>query len=60
MVTVSLQDQRHPLACSPVRPGVKLAELLEGVDAEHFALSLAKLWGLPVGEESLETVAGEI
>ncbi len=59
-VTVSLQDQRHPLACRPIRPGVKIVQLLEGVGAEHFAFSFAKLWGLPLCEESLETVAGEI
>jgi hypothetical protein len=34
--------------------------MLEGVDAEHFALGFAELWGLPFSEESLETVAGEI
>jgi hypothetical protein len=60
MVTVSLQDQRRPFACRPIRPGVKIEQLLEGVGAEHFAFSFAELWGLPVGEESLETVAGEI
>jgi hypothetical protein len=33
---------------------------LEGTGAEHFAFSIAELWGLPIGEESVETVAGEI
>jgi hypothetical protein len=65
MVTVSLQDQGRPIsavsfACRPIRPGVKIGQLLEGVGAEHFAFSFAELWGLPVGEESVETVAGEI
>jgi len=65
MVTVSLQDQRRPtstasFACHPIRPGVRIAQLLEGVGAEHFAFSLAELWGLPVGKESVEAVAGEI
>jgi hypothetical protein len=65
MVTVSLQDQRRPtstvsFACRPIRPGVKITQLLEGVGAEHFAFSFAELWGLPVGEESVEAVAGEI
>jgi hypothetical protein len=65
MVTISLQDQRRPtstasFACRPLRPGVKIVQLLEGVGAEHFAFSLAELWGLPVGKESVEAVAGEI
>jgi len=60
MVAVSLQDQRRPFACRPIRPGVKIAQQLEGVGAEHFAISFAKLRGLPVGEESVEAVAGEI
>jgi hypothetical protein len=65
MVTVSLQDQRRPtstasFACHPIRPGVKIGQLLEGVGAEHFAFSLTELWGLPVGKESVEAVAGEI
>jgi hypothetical protein len=65
MVTVSLQDQDCPtstisVACRPVRPGVKIAQLLEGIGAEHFVVSVAELWGLPVGKESMETVAGEV
>jgi hypothetical protein len=65
MVAVSLQDQRRPtstasLACRPIRSGVKIGQLLEGVGAEHFAFSFAELWGLPIGKESVETVAGEI
>ena len=65
MVTISLQDQSCPtgpvtFACRPIRPGVKIAQLLEGIGAEHFAVSLAELWSLPVGEESVETVEGEI
>jgi hypothetical protein len=65
MVTVSLQDQGRPtstasFACRPIRPGVKIARLLEEIGAEHFAVSFAELWGLPVGKESMETVAGEI
>jgi hypothetical protein len=49
-----------PLACSPLRPGVKIAQVMEETDAEHYALSLAELRCLPLGEESLETVEGEI
>ena len=60
MVAVSLQDQPVPFACRPVRPGVKIAQQLEGVGAEHFAISLAELRGLSIGEESVEAVAGEI
>jgi len=65
MVAVSLQDQRCPtstasFACRPIRPGVKIVHLVEGVGAEHFAFRLAELWGLPVSEESVEAVAGEI
>jgi hypothetical protein len=65
MVAVSLQDQRCPtstasFACRSLLPGVKIVHLLEGVGAEHFAFSLAELWGLPVGKESVEAVAGEI
>jgi len=60
MVAVSLQDQPVPFACRAIRPGVKIAQQLEGVGAEHFAISFAKLRGLPVGEESVEAVAGEI
>jgi hypothetical protein len=59
MMTVSLQDQRS-LACCPIQPGVKILELFEGTGAEHFTFSIAELWGLPIGEESVETVAGEI
>jgi len=47
-------------ACRPLRPGVKIAQLLEGIGAEHFAVSLAELWSLPIGEKSLETVTGKI
>jgi hypothetical protein len=65
MVTISLQDLRRPIrgtcsACRSRRSGVKIAQLLEGTSAEHFAVSFAELWSLPVGEESVETVAGEI
>jgi hypothetical protein len=65
MVTVSLQDQDRPtstisVACRLIQPGVKMAQLLEGIGAEHFVVSFAELWGLPLGEESVETVAGEI
>jgi hypothetical protein len=31
-----------------------------GISAKHFAASLAELWSLPVGEEFVETVEGEI
>jgi hypothetical protein len=34
--------------------------LLEEADAEHSALGFTELWGLPISEESLETVAGEV
>ena len=65
MVTLSLQDLSRPtstvsVACRPLQPGVKIAELLEGIGAEHFAVSLAELRGLPVGEEFVEAVEGEI
>ena len=65
MVTVSLQDQRRPtsaisVACRLIQPSVKIAQLLEGTGAEHFIVSFAELWGLPVGKESMETVAGEV
>jgi hypothetical protein len=65
MVTVSLQDQSCPtsavpFACRPIRPGGKIAQLLEGIGAEYFAISFAELWGLPIGEESVETIAGEV
>jgi hypothetical protein len=65
MVAVSLQDQGCPtstdsFACRPLRPGAKITKLLEGIGAEYIAVSLAELWSLPVGEESVETVAGEI
>jgi hypothetical protein len=53
-------DQTDSFACRPIRQGVKIEQLLEGIGAEHFAVSLAELWGLPVGKESMETVAGEI
>jgi hypothetical protein len=33
---------------------------VEGISAEYFAISLTELWSLPVGEEFVETVAGEI
>jgi hypothetical protein len=33
---------------------------LEGAGAEHFAFSVAELWGLPIGKEFVETVAGEV
>jgi hypothetical protein len=33
---------------------------LEGIGAEHFAVSLAELWSLPVGEEFVETIEGEV
>jgi len=59
MMRVSLQGRRS-LACRPIQPGVKILCPLEGARAEHFAFSVAELWGLPVGEESVETVAGEI
>jgi hypothetical protein len=48
------------LACDPVQGGVKIVALLEGVDAEYSALGFAELWGLPLSEESLETVAREV
>jgi hypothetical protein len=57
---VNPAQNHHRFACSPVRPDVKIAQLLEGIDAEHCTLNLAELWSLPIGEESLETVAGEI
>jgi hypothetical protein len=65
MVTVSLQDQRRPtsaisVACRLIQPGVKIAQLLEGTGAEHFTVSFAELWGLPVGEESMETIANKV
>jgi hypothetical protein len=65
MVTVSLQDQGRPtntisVACRLIQPGVKIAQLLEGIGAEYFVVSFAELWGLPVGKESMETVAGEV
>jgi hypothetical protein len=65
MVTVSLQDQDRPtstisVACGLIQPGVKIAQSLEGIGAEHFVVSFAELWGLPVGKESMETVAGEV
>jgi hypothetical protein len=65
MVTVSLQDQSRqtgaaPFACRPIRPGGKIAHQLEGIRAEHIVVSLAELWGLPVGEESMETVANKV
>ncbi len=33
---------------------------MEGVGAKYFAVSFAELWGLSVGEESVETIAGEV
>ena len=33
---------------------------MEGVGAKHFAVSFSELWGLSVGEESVETIAGEV
>jgi len=33
---------------------------LEDACAEHFTFSVAELWSLPIGEEFVETVAGEI
>jgi hypothetical protein len=33
---------------------------LEGISAEHFAVSFAELWGLPVGKEFMEKVTGEV
>jgi hypothetical protein len=59
MMTVSLQDQR-PLACRPFNPVLRSFGYLEGASAEHFAFSVAELWSLPIGEEFVETVAGEI
>ena len=49
-----------PFACRLIRPGAKIAQQLEGVGAEHFAISFAELRGLPIGKESVEAVAGEI
>ncbi len=65
MVTISLQDQSRqtgaaPFACRPLRPGGKIAQQLEGIRAEHLVVSLAELRGLPVGEESVETVANKV
>ena len=61
MMTVSLQDHAFPLACCLVQPGVKIAQLfLEGIGAEHCAFNFAELRGVPIGEESVETVAGKI
>jgi len=66
MVEISLQDQHHPneaesVACRPVRCGVKIGRnYFGGTGAEHFAFSVTELWGLPFGEESMETVASEI
>jgi hypothetical protein len=37
-----------------------IAQLLEETGAEHFAVSLTKLRGLPLGKESVEAVASEI
>jgi hypothetical protein len=65
MVTVSLQDHGRltrtiSFACRSIRPGVKIASLLEGNGAEYSAVSVAELWGLPLGKESVEAVAGEV
>jgi hypothetical protein len=65
MVTVSLQGQDRPtstisVACRLILPGVKIEQVLEGISAEHFVVSVAELWSLPVGKESVETVEGEI
>jgi hypothetical protein len=57
----AMGSQTSPLlACDPVQSGVKIITLLEEVDAEHSALGFAELWGLPLSEESLETVAREV
>ena len=65
MLAVSLQEHLGaivppPVACCALRPDVKIAKLLEGTSAEYFAVSFAELWGLPLGKESLETVAGQV
>jgi hypothetical protein len=60
IIILGLQTSTGSFACRPIRPGVKIEQLLEGVGAEHFAFSFAELWGLPVGEEPVETVAGEV
>jgi hypothetical protein len=49
-----------PFACCSLRPDAKIAELLEDTSAEYFAFSLAELWGLPLGKESLETVTSQV
>jgi hypothetical protein len=33
---------------------------MEEVGAKYFAVSFAELWGLSVGEESVETIASEV
>ena len=61
MVTVKFaRPWAVPFACRPIRSGVKIAQLLEGIGAKHFAVSFAELWGLSVGEEPVETIAGEV
>jgi hypothetical protein len=65
MVTLSLQDHSRltstiSFACRSIRPGVKIASLMEGNGAEYSAVSVAELWGLPLGKESVEAVAGEV
>jgi hypothetical protein len=59
MMTVSLQGQRPSLA-APFNRVLRSFGYLEGACAEHFTSSVAELWGLPIGEEFVETVAGEI
>ncbi len=64
MVTISLQDQSGPPALFPSLAApfnrVLRSDGFGGIGAEHFAVSLAELWSLPVGEEFVETVEGEI
>jgi hypothetical protein len=65
MVACSLQEPRRPTsaacsACRSLSPGVKISQLLEGIGAEYIVVGFAKLWGLPVSEELVETVTGEI